>query len=366
MKLSQYDKNTVEHMQNTVGAKVDGVFGLETLTRLSDWYTNGKGTQAFRPNSSEYCGDTISDMQRVIGTTTDGLWGPKTLRKLSEWYLANKVSLSNNFLNAWEGNSNPPKTPVAPVVVNQQVVGRDFNQLIKSMPDCVFGLDISKWQDKVDYAKVLQSGLRFVIVKASHGGKSKDPLFNSHWNGLKGGSIARGAYHYALLAWQGKEANPEDQAKNLWDSLKNDPGEFPACIDLEPGDIEDYLALYPSKTEADRLNAAQKCVGWIQRFCTQFETLFGYRPLFYWHRNIVHMLRSYADVFQNEMSWWALYPKEVKLPVSLPPGHPKGFRFDIWQFSSDGKLDGVKSNVDMNFWNGSHSDFDNFLKNWKK
>ena len=96
MDIKSYDKKTISHIQKVVGAPQTGEFNLQTLQKLSEWYTSGKTTKNFRPDSSTYCSATIADIQKTVGTTPDGLWGPKTIRKISDWYLS-KLNVLKQF-----------------------------------------------------------------------------------------------------------------------------------------------------------------------------------------------------------------------------------------------------------------------------
>ena len=55
------------------------------------------------------------------------------------------------------------------------------------MPDLrTPGLDVSKFQPTVDWAKVKAAGMQFVFARASYGtGAATEPTFKSHWQGAK-------------------------------------------------------------------------------------------------------------------------------------------------------------------------------------
>lgn len=99
-------------------------------------------------------------------------------------------------------------------------------------PQGAWGSDISFWQDAdttpqmTDFSKMVEAGMKFIIVKASQ--QVADPDFAENWKRAKAAGLLRGAYHY--LDWRKSEM---DQAKLFVDLLREDPGELPPCCDFE-------------------------------------------------------------------------------------------------------------------------------------
>src|SRR3712207_6159580 len=49
----------------------------------------------------------------------------------------------------------------------------------------IHGVDISKWQGKVDWAALRQAGTKFAFIKATEGGDHVDNRFLENWYGAK-------------------------------------------------------------------------------------------------------------------------------------------------------------------------------------
>jgi lysozyme len=60
----------------------------------------------------------------------------------------------------------------------------------------VQGIDVSRWQGKIDWASVAAAGKQFAFIKATEGGDHIDPRFLENWHGAKQAGLVRGAYHF--------------------------------------------------------------------------------------------------------------------------------------------------------------------------
>ena len=49
----------------------------------------------------------------------------------------------------------------------------------------VQGIDVSYFQDDIDWQKVSDAGIRFAFIKATEGGDRLDPKFLANWRGAK-------------------------------------------------------------------------------------------------------------------------------------------------------------------------------------
>ena len=58
------------------------------------------------------------------------------------------------------------------------------------------GIDVSNWQGYIDYARVKQSGIDIVYIKASQGTTRKDPYFETNYQNAKANGLKVGFYHY--------------------------------------------------------------------------------------------------------------------------------------------------------------------------
>lgn len=120
------------------------------------------------------------------------------------------------------------------------------------------GIDVSLYQQKVDWDKVRNLNIAFGFIRALNG-VWEDVLFRSHWV-LSKGKLLRGAYLYYKDA-----QDPKGQARKLFELLASmgDFGELPPALDIE--DIGN-----PSLTASK-----------IKLCLEELERLFGRKPIIY-------------------------------------------------------------------------------------
>jgi lysozyme len=196
------------------------------------------------------------------------------------------------------------------------------------------GLDVSKYQPNVDWAKVKAAGMQFMFARASYGtAAATEMTFKAHWQGSKTAGLIRGAYHFFVPA-----DDAHMQAKLFLSQIHGAlaPGEnayLPAVIDVEmqPGSVSiaNYVAgvkTWIAAVEADPLFAGRKTI--IYTTASFWATLgnpvgFGDHPL-----------------------WVADYSQD-------PPRMPKGWAsYAFFQKSQDGTVNGIAGKIDSNFFNG--------------
>ena len=60
----------------------------------------------------------------------------------------------------------------------------------------IHGIDVSRWQGRIDWASVRAAGTQFAFIKATEGGDHVDPRFLENWYGAARAGVPRGAYHF--------------------------------------------------------------------------------------------------------------------------------------------------------------------------
>ena len=58
------------------------------------------------------------------------------------------------------------------------------------------GIDVSGWQENIDYAAVKEAGIEIVYMKASQGTNFIDPYFERNYTEAKANNLKVGFYHY--------------------------------------------------------------------------------------------------------------------------------------------------------------------------
>lgn len=186
------------------------------------------------------------------------------------------------------------------------------------------GIDISRYQS-VNFSK-LDSGISFIICKATEGTKLVDRKFSSHWQEI-GDNYVKGAYHYFRPLVSGKE-----QAQLFLKTVNFTSGHMLPVIDVELG------RGYNHKT-------SKIYIANLKQMIRTIEDKLGVKPIIYtnthfWNHNFA---AHFSDMSKEYHLWIADYRDREE------PGIPNGWdNWSIWQHSCKGKLNGIPGEVDLN------------------
>jgi lysozyme len=67
---------------------------------------------------------------------------------------------------------------------------------IISTESMILGIDVSHWDENINWTKVAQTGVKFAFAKATQGSSHIDQNFVKNWNGIRNSGLIAGAYHY--------------------------------------------------------------------------------------------------------------------------------------------------------------------------
>lgn len=183
--------------------------------------------------------------------------------------------------------------------------------------DVMKGIDVSKHQGNIDWSKV---HVDFAILRAGYGKElsQKDEQFENNYAGCKKNNIPCGVYWYSY-ATSVEEAKKE--AKVCLEVIKGKTFEFPIFFDLE------------EKRQFDLGKKA--CSEMVQAFCDTLENAGYYAGLYcstYYLTNFV------TEAVRNRYAIWVAQYND-KCTYSG--------QYGIWQKSSEGKINGINGNVDI-------------------
>ena len=180
-------------------------------------------------------------------------------------------------------------------------------------PNCI---DISTWQQNVDFAKVKASGVRAVIIRAGFG-TTKDNQFENHYRGAKAAGLKIGAYWYSYAY---STAQAENEAR--------------ACVSILSGKSFD-LPVYYDMEEDDQMPLGKTTMTLMA--CRFLDTVkaSGYRVGMYsspsWFTDILDY-----DLLRSKYSIWLAH---------WASAHSRAC--DIWQYGY-GTVSGVNGDCDCN------------------
>ncbi len=183
------------------------------------------------------------------------------------------------------------------------------------------GIDVSYAQGKIDWSK-LKDKVDFAIIRCGFGGdytNQDDSQWLNNVRGCEKYGIPYGVYLYSYATTVEKA---KSEAKHVLRLIKGKKFDFPVFLDLEEEQIR-------------RLGKA-KILEISKTFCYEIEKagyVFGTYSNKNWFTN--YLTDPWYD---SKIKWLAQYYKQVTYQGS----------YHIWQYSSSGKLDGIKCNVDLN------------------
>ena len=200
------------------------------------------------------------------------------------------------------------------------------------------GIDISKWQGRVDWASVRKSGTQFAFIKATEGGDHLDDRFLENWDGAAQAGVPRGAYHFVFWC-----RSAQDQMAWFKKNVPNDPTALPPVLDVE---WNGHSQLCPKK-----LPKAQ-ALAMVQYMLDEMERYTGKRPIIYTD------ITFHKDVLENELPD---YPHWVRSTAAEPEERFARRKWMLWQFTSTGRVPGVRGDVDRNAFYGTTAEWASFL-----
>lgn len=191
----------------------------------------------------------------------------------------------------------------------------------------LIGIDVSSYQGKIDWKKVLQSGVKFAILKIIRKDLNVDKQFENNWSdATKYGIPIQGVYNYSYATTVAKARIDAKRVLAVLNGRKT-------MVWL---DVEDSCQKGLGKNLITIINAYGKVI-------TDAGLPFGVYTGESFYKTYV---KPHGGV--NYPMWIARYGKNNgKCDVKYQPQIPNMIG---WQYTSKGKINGINSNVDVNVW----------------
>lgn len=188
----------------------------------------------------------------------------------------------------------------------------------------IHGIDVSRWEGKIDFERVRKSGIRIVYIKATQGTDYVDPDFERNYRDAHKEGLAIGFYHY-VTARSINEAREEARffASHIRDKVQH----------VKPAmDFEVFGNL--TTTEIREIS---------QQFLATLEEETKHKPVIY--SDSSNASGHFADDrFRQYPLWIAEYG--VSRPNMENPWH----RWSGWQYTDRGSVRGISGSVDRDYF----------------
>jgi lysozyme len=183
------------------------------------------------------------------------------------------------------------------------------------------GIDISHWQNKINWKEVAKDDVKFAIIKATEAVGYVDPTLEENTKGARDNGILLGFYHFA------RGNNPHKEADFFLSKLPK----------LQEGEllVLDY-----------EINIVKE-VEWCRMFLDRVFDKTGIRPILYTNEARVKSINWQYVIDGNYGLWVAKYGANNGKRNQEPNIGQWPFAV-MWQYTSRGSIGGIKGNVDLN------------------
>jgi len=193
------------------------------------------------------------------------------------------------------------------------------------------GVDVSKYQETIDWNKVAADGVEFAMIRLGFRGMGTqgtcelDPYFKTNMDGAKAAGIETGVYFFTQ-ATTVEEA--KEEAQFVIENLKDYDVTWPVVFDTEA--ITSYKAARANVLSRETRTACAKA------FLEEIKAA-GYTPMLY-----ANTRWSILNLDMGELSeydfWYAYYGNDMYYP----------YQYTMWQYTSGGTVNGIKGKADLN------------------
>lgn len=278
------------------GAKGDGVRWVQWMLEACGFSVGSYGIDGDFGSATQAA---VLEAQRKYGLTADGIVGPLTRAALKSALAA----------NVEDSDVSVSPTPTSPEMTEDDQEYQPRGKIA----------DLSKWQGAIDWTAAARE-LDFCILRAQYGHEKQDERYLEYAKGCQQMDIPYGAYSYCLFD---DVETAREEARFLMERIQGTKPGF-LVLDLEPGgvrarDIRKEVSAYIAELRA----LGVKRIG-----------------LYIAH----HAYQTYnIDVSEADFIWIPRYGSNSGVPEKQPD-HP----CDLWQYTSNGAVAGVRGRVDLN------------------
>ena len=191
------------------------------------------------------------------------------------------------------------------------------------------GIDVSKYQGSIDWNAVAADGITFAIIRVGYRGYGsgalvEDSTFRQNIQGATAAGLKVGVYFYSQAV---NEAEAVEEASMVLSLCQG--------YSLPLGVYYDTEKVAGDTGRADNISAAQRTACAVA-FCETIRNA-GYTPGVYSYASWFYNSLNFANISKYKI-WIAQYRDTLDF----------SYRYDIWQYTGSGRVNGISGDVDMN------------------
>ena len=194
--------------------------------------------------------------------------------------------------------------------------------------EAVKGVDLSKYNGTVDFAKLKENGIGFAMLRLGSrgygtGSISLDEKFVEYAQNAQLSGILIGAYFYSQAV---NETEAIEEANYIVGAVSGFNVKYPIAIDMEKVESDE--------ARTDKLTNKER-TAIVKAFCDAVKG-YGYKPVIYASREML-----IADLNLEELTDYDVWLADDNIPTDYP------YRFGMWQYDKKGKIDGITGDIDL-------------------
>lgn len=232
--------------------------------------------------------------------------------------------------NVTEGTTLPTQTQPT-----EQVTQPTIPKMENETDGPTVGIDVARYQGTIDWEKVAAAGIDFAMIRVGYRTSDEGVIVadsNARYNMQEAAKhgVLIGAYFFSTAV---TEAEALEEADWVADFIAQYPITYPVAYNCEGFDDAD---------SRQRFLTIEARTDLALTFLARIEEQ-GYTPMFYASQNELHSQWQTARIQDTYRVWVAQYPA---LPYPQTPESSYSEIHHMWQYTHDGKVDGIAGTVD--------------------
>ncbi len=210
-------------------------------------------------------------------------------------------------------------------------------QSIHSASGQAQGIDVSKWQGKINWQKVKSSGISFAIIRIGYRGENgiiyRDANADYNIQQAQAAGVLVGVYFFSTAI---NETEAKEEAIWTGEAVKGYKISYPVVYDCE-GYTNENSRMYG-------ISAAKRTSNAIA-FLSHIKSL-GYDAMLYGAKTELENSEYWEMTkIENTYKVWVAHYSTPTYPQKQNPDYTR--RYDMWQYTNRGNVDGVQGGCDM-------------------
>ncbi|MDE7020621.1 MAG: glycoside hydrolase family 25 protein, partial [Lachnospiraceae bacterium] len=210
----------------------------------------------------------------------------------------------------------------------QEADGTENTEFAASGENVKKGIDVSKWNETIDWEAVKEDGVEFAIIRCGYRGSLSgslilDPMYEQNIRGAIDADIPVGVYFFTQ---SDNEVEAVEEASMVISLIRQYDVDYPVFLDSESAG---------GNGRADDLNAEDRTR--IHKAFLETIANAGYATGIYASANWLNERVDMTEL-SDYHTWLAEYAE-----VPSYDGY-----YHMWQYTSKGSIDGISTNVDLN------------------